>query len=413
MIRVVKPGGLLLFSVPLGPAFREQAIRGVTGAVKRTGRDSLYFFQRIYDPAHFESRLHQPLCGLIDRERARTVDRRPSLLLRAYHQLRGSLPEALTTALGFLNPVMSAAFNRDRPGNRRTRARSLRAGPSLQRYLRRRDLRRPKKTAAMRILLVNPYPPDRPPLSPWPHLGLSLLASRARRAGHEVRVVDYSYSPKAPPVKAWISDFDPHLCGLTLYTAHMKQARKTVWGNPRINLGSPSSSEVPTPRFTPRAWPGSISAIGSSGASATGNSRRNCPGSPGRADNPGGNGQPARPVRYCDSRFRFGLRRRTPAGLSGPAVARLPVRLQLLFGPAPLDANGSLSRHPGLSGRNLRSGPATERTSGKSGSSTTARRTTSTGSRIFFGAIRPAVSACRCGSITSGRTESTRKCSTF
>ena len=79
----------------------------------------------------------------------------------------------------------------------------------------------------MRILLVNPYPPDRPPLSPWPHLGLSLLASRARRAGHEVRVVDYSYSPKAPPVKAWISDFDPHLCGLTLYTAHMKQARKT------------------------------------------------------------------------------------------------------------------------------------------------------------------------------------------
>ena len=116
MIRVVKPGGLLLFSVPLGPAFREQAIRGVTGAVKRTGRDSLYFFQRIYDPAHFESRLHQPLCGLIDRERARTVDRRPSLLLRAYHQLRGSLPEALTTALGFLNPVMSAAFNRDRPG---------------------------------------------------------------------------------------------------------------------------------------------------------------------------------------------------------------------------------------------------------------------------------------------------------
>ncbi|MCX6565181.1 MAG: radical SAM protein [Candidatus Aminicenantes bacterium] len=80
----------------------------------------------------------------------------------------------------------------------------------------------------MKILLINPYPADLPPLSPWPHLGLTLLAARARECGHEVRVVDYAFSPKAPPVDVWLSDFSPHLCGLTLYTAQMKHARKTI-----------------------------------------------------------------------------------------------------------------------------------------------------------------------------------------
>ncbi|MCX6565180.1 MAG: class I SAM-dependent methyltransferase [Candidatus Aminicenantes bacterium] len=116
MIRVIKPGGLLIFSVPFGPIFREQAIRGVIRSVERSGGNGLYFFQRIYDSVHFENRLHRPLCGLIDRERIRTVDRRPSLLLRGYHFFRGNLPESLMAALGFLNPVMSLALNRDRSG---------------------------------------------------------------------------------------------------------------------------------------------------------------------------------------------------------------------------------------------------------------------------------------------------------
>jgi anaerobic magnesium-protoporphyrin IX monomethyl ester cyclase len=80
----------------------------------------------------------------------------------------------------------------------------------------------------MRILLINPYPSDLPPLSPWPHLGLTLLAARARECGHEVRVVDYAFSPKAPSVDFWLSDFSPQICGLTLYTAQMKQARQTI-----------------------------------------------------------------------------------------------------------------------------------------------------------------------------------------
>ncbi|MBN1938578.1 MAG: B12-binding domain-containing radical SAM protein [Candidatus Aminicenantes bacterium] len=80
----------------------------------------------------------------------------------------------------------------------------------------------------MNILLVNPYSADAPALAPWPHLGLAILAARAREHGHEVRVVDYAFSPGAPPIDAWLSDFPPDFCGLTLYTAHMKEARKTI-----------------------------------------------------------------------------------------------------------------------------------------------------------------------------------------
>jgi len=80
----------------------------------------------------------------------------------------------------------------------------------------------------MRILLINPYAADRPPLSPWPHLGLALLASHARKLGHAVHIVDYAFTPKAPPIGVWISEFLPDLCGLTLYTAQMKQARLAI-----------------------------------------------------------------------------------------------------------------------------------------------------------------------------------------
>jgi SAM-dependent methyltransferase len=106
MVRVLKPGGRLAVSVPFGPVFKEQ----------RTGRGDLRFFQRIYDPYSVEKHIREPLRGQIDGENLRTIDRRPSFALRAYHRLRGGLPESLMTALGGLNPLASAAFNRDRRG---------------------------------------------------------------------------------------------------------------------------------------------------------------------------------------------------------------------------------------------------------------------------------------------------------
>ncbi|MDD8029250.1 MAG: class I SAM-dependent methyltransferase [Acidobacteriota bacterium] len=115
-LRVLKPGGLLVFSVPIGPDYREQAIQGLAHAVERTGKSDLHFFQRIYDSGRFENRLRRPLGGRIEREKIRTIDRRPSDVLRGYHFFRRYLPEGLAAALGPLNPVASAAFNRDHPG---------------------------------------------------------------------------------------------------------------------------------------------------------------------------------------------------------------------------------------------------------------------------------------------------------
>lgn len=106
MIRVLKPGGRLALSVPFGPVFQEQ----------RTGGGERRFFQRIYNPSSLEKRLRESWQGRVDEERFRTIDRRPSFVLRAYHGLRGGLPESLMTALGFLNPLAGAAFNRDRRG---------------------------------------------------------------------------------------------------------------------------------------------------------------------------------------------------------------------------------------------------------------------------------------------------------
>jgi SAM-dependent methyltransferase len=106
MVRVLKPGGRLAFSVPFGPVFQEQ----------RTGSGDFRFFQRIYDPYSTEKCLREPIRDLVDEESLRTIDRRPSFALKAYHGLRGGLPESLMTAIGFLNPLAGAAFNRDRRG---------------------------------------------------------------------------------------------------------------------------------------------------------------------------------------------------------------------------------------------------------------------------------------------------------
>ncbi len=80
----------------------------------------------------------------------------------------------------------------------------------------------------MRVLLINPYDRGAVPLSLWPHLGLILIASELKAKGHEVAVVDYAYSPDAPPISEWIADQKPDLFGITLYTSHMKFARQAV-----------------------------------------------------------------------------------------------------------------------------------------------------------------------------------------
>ena len=80
----------------------------------------------------------------------------------------------------------------------------------------------------MRILLINPGPGRGIAGVPWPHLGLVLLATDARARGHEVLVADYAFSAATPPLEGLLKTFAPDLCGLTLYTAQMRFARRAV-----------------------------------------------------------------------------------------------------------------------------------------------------------------------------------------
>ncbi len=80
----------------------------------------------------------------------------------------------------------------------------------------------------MKVLLVNPYDPGKAPISPWPHLGLTLMAGKARDLGHQVFVVDYAFTPKAPRIEDLIKSQSPDVVGITLYTAHMGRARELI-----------------------------------------------------------------------------------------------------------------------------------------------------------------------------------------
>jgi SAM-dependent methyltransferase len=57
LIRVLKPGGLLLLTVPFGTHYVEQQRIGLRNTDERSGDDRSHFYQRIYDQAACETRL--------------------------------------------------------------------------------------------------------------------------------------------------------------------------------------------------------------------------------------------------------------------------------------------------------------------------------------------------------------------
>jgi SAM-dependent methyltransferase len=107
MVRVLKPGGQLLISVPFGKRYMEQQRRGFAHAVERTTDQSLYFFQRIYDQAAVESRILPALEGLRVRSQW-TIWREKELPVRMFRML-GENAQGL---LGFVNPLLSRGCNR-------------------------------------------------------------------------------------------------------------------------------------------------------------------------------------------------------------------------------------------------------------------------------------------------------------
>ena len=116
MMRVVKPQGLLVLSVPFGTKYREQTIRGMAHAVKRTADKKQYFFQRVYDRNRLMKNLVDPLKTAGKVERMVTLYRRRMTSLRWIHWVRANLPTGLVGTMGFANPLLSAIFNVHAPG---------------------------------------------------------------------------------------------------------------------------------------------------------------------------------------------------------------------------------------------------------------------------------------------------------
>lgn len=111
MVRVLKPGGLLLATVPAGEQYIEQEIIGFEGAARSTGDQRLCFFQRIYTPAAATERLIDCSSNIRLRD-AVTVTRNDGVVAKYYYKL-GMNARGL---LGFLNPILSTAINRTTEG---------------------------------------------------------------------------------------------------------------------------------------------------------------------------------------------------------------------------------------------------------------------------------------------------------
>lgn len=111
MLRVLKPGGLLILSVPFGPRYVEQQRIGFAGAVRSTADRQAYFFQRIYDQSSFERRIATQFSAL-EQTSFVTVWRKHKWLTRSFQ----SLSDNVRGLLGFCNPLLSALANRSAVG---------------------------------------------------------------------------------------------------------------------------------------------------------------------------------------------------------------------------------------------------------------------------------------------------------
>jgi len=111
LIRVLKPGGLLVLSVPFGPHYVEQKRVGFSGAVRHTNDGKSYFFQRIYDWPTFERRVIRHT-GQLHGIRYSTIWRKRTWLPRTW----AALGEKMRGVLGFCNPIVSALVNESHHG---------------------------------------------------------------------------------------------------------------------------------------------------------------------------------------------------------------------------------------------------------------------------------------------------------
>jgi SAM-dependent methyltransferase len=111
MLRVLKPGGLLVVTVPIGQTYLEQDRIGFRGAARETNDRNRFFFQRIYTPRKVEERIFNMASGAT-LEKAVTVWRKGNAVSKIYRRL-GTNSRGL---LGCFNPLLSVALNDSREG---------------------------------------------------------------------------------------------------------------------------------------------------------------------------------------------------------------------------------------------------------------------------------------------------------
>jgi SAM-dependent methyltransferase len=111
MVRVLKPGGCLLVTVPLGLKYIEQDRVGVKGAAEGTASQDHYFFQRIYAPEDIASRIFSAALP-IELQETISIQRRLGMPLNVYRNLGTNL----RAIFGFLNPLFSAVLNSSQEG---------------------------------------------------------------------------------------------------------------------------------------------------------------------------------------------------------------------------------------------------------------------------------------------------------
>jgi len=111
MLRVTKPGGLFLLTVPIGERYVEQERAGFEGAARKTYDYKHYFFQRIYTPAMAQERIIKAVPGAKLRK-AVTISRNNGPVSSLYRRLGADF----RGLIGALNPVLSAAINDSQEG---------------------------------------------------------------------------------------------------------------------------------------------------------------------------------------------------------------------------------------------------------------------------------------------------------
>jgi SAM-dependent methyltransferase len=111
MMRVLKPGGLLLVTIPCGQKYVEQNRIESRKARQGTWHGDRRFFQRIYTPAAVEERIFAAVRKAALRK-AVTVWRKTGVALRMYRRVG----IGVRGLVGCLNPILSAALNDSREG---------------------------------------------------------------------------------------------------------------------------------------------------------------------------------------------------------------------------------------------------------------------------------------------------------